>query len=361
MTKQWEKYREIIIAEYKEENKPLHEVQRVMMERYGFRASSRFNRWGIHKNSRHRRIRSVSLGKGDSVSDGAVRTSPQQSLDIEETGSQAASPVDTPNGLLGSGVCVATPGVGYRRPAVAYSPALTLDPFGSGLATFSSQNIGCYLSSPTPSYRQGPRDVVIVLHLRARNAVFDALSRGLRLWRRIVRGKPRVLNYFPRYDSESTSDQFEGFCRVKLMLNHAHLSPDELKTVDGSVFGFKDPNLAGIVPIFRSKRDFLRGNTNCSRTQFPLAIAYAITVHKSQGATLDRAVLDISDKDFQPGLTYVAVSRVKTLQGIMFDTAFDLSALRVQASANHTARAEDIARRLPQHVTPEQVATMAIG
>lgn len=39
MTKQWEKYREVIIAEYKGQNKPLHEVQRIMRERYGFKAS----------------------------------------------------------------------------------------------------------------------------------------------------------------------------------------------------------------------------------------------------------------------------------------------------------------------------------
>jgi hypothetical protein len=39
MTKQWDKYREAIIAEYKGQNKPLHEVQRVMMQKYGFRAS----------------------------------------------------------------------------------------------------------------------------------------------------------------------------------------------------------------------------------------------------------------------------------------------------------------------------------
>ncbi|KAK4128491.1 hypothetical protein N657DRAFT_638969 [Parathielavia appendiculata] len=39
MTKQWDKYREIIIAEYKDQNKPLHEVQRSMVQKYGFRAS----------------------------------------------------------------------------------------------------------------------------------------------------------------------------------------------------------------------------------------------------------------------------------------------------------------------------------
>jgi hypothetical protein len=39
MTKQWEKYRDIIIAEYKGKNKPLHKVKQVMEQRYGFRAS----------------------------------------------------------------------------------------------------------------------------------------------------------------------------------------------------------------------------------------------------------------------------------------------------------------------------------
>jgi hypothetical protein len=39
MTKQWEKYRAIIIDEYKGQNQPLHKVQQVMEQRYGFRAS----------------------------------------------------------------------------------------------------------------------------------------------------------------------------------------------------------------------------------------------------------------------------------------------------------------------------------
>ncbi|KAL2197786.1 hypothetical protein P885DRAFT_76493 [Corynascus similis CBS 632.67] len=44
MTKQWDKYREVIIAEYKDHNKPLHEVQRFMMQKHGFRASNlRYN------------------------------------------------------------------------------------------------------------------------------------------------------------------------------------------------------------------------------------------------------------------------------------------------------------------------------
>ncbi|XP_044714714.1 PIF1-like helicase domain-containing protein [Hirsutella rhossiliensis] len=78
-----------------------------------------------------------------------------------------------------------------------------------------------------------------------------------------------------------------------------------------------------IVPIVAVKRDFLVGATLCTRTQFPLVVCYAITVHKSQSITEDRIVTDLSCRDFQTGLSYVAVSRVKTLQGLMLDAPFD--------------------------------------
>jgi ATP-dependent exoDNAse (exonuclease V) alpha subunit len=54
-------------------------------------------------------------------------------------------------------------------------------------------------------------------------------------------------------------------------------------------------------------------------------VSYAITVHKSQGITLDKVVCDISAPEFASGLSYVAVSRVKTLGGLMFEKPFDRS------------------------------------
>lgn len=116
------------------------------------------------------------------------------------------------------------------------------------------------------------------------------------------------------------------------------------------------------MPIFRAHRDFMRGVAECSRTQFPATIAYAITVHKSHGATLESAVVDISGREFQTGLSYVAVSRVKTLQGLMFEAPFDLDAIRAKPG-NKTVidRAKAMLLRRDQYLQPAPAAAPVVG
>jgi hypothetical protein len=63
-------------------------------------------------------------------------------------------------------------------------------------------------------------------------------------------------------------------------------------------------------------------------SQIPLILAWALTIHKSQGATMDAAEIDVGSGIIECGQTYVALSRVKSLEGLYL-TSFDAKRIRI--------------------------------
>ena len=70
-----------------------------------------------------------------------------------------------------------------------------------------------------------------------------------------------------------------------------------------------------------------------SRLQLPLKLAWAVTIHKAQGLTLDKVVIDVGKREFSTGLTFVACSRVRQLKDLLFTPPFSFH--RLSAISNN--------------------------
>lgn len=88
---------------------------------------------------------------------------------------------------------------------------------------------------------------------------------------------------------------------------------------------FADGKVEEVVPYtweiydfyFDKKKGHVESESVGSFTQYPMKLAWSVTIHKSQGKTFDKVVLDIGKGTFAHGQMYVALSRCTTLEGIV--------------------------------------------
>lgn len=81
-------------------------------------------------------------------------------------------------------------------------------------------------------------------------------------------------------------------------------------------------------------------------TQIPLKLAAAVTIHKAQGTTLDRAILDLHHGTFADGQLYVGASRLRSLEGLILRKPIKMSDISVNEEVRKFMKGLPIARPL---------------
>ena len=106
-----------------------------------------------------------------------------------------------------------------------------------------------------------------------------------------------------------------------------------------------------VVPIEpMSVRFYGRQGTVLQRTLLPLILWWAATLHKVQGLSFDAAVLDLGEKVFEPGMAYVALSCVRTLDGVALSS---FEPQKVKANKRVHAEMARLRKRSGSHDTSD--------
>jgi ATP-dependent DNA helicase PIF1 len=178
------------------------------------------------------------------------------------------------------------------------------------------------------------------IHLTTTNQFAEKINQEelVKLNREICEYKAEIDGEFEKYSYPTSDNLCVSIGAQVMMLNNDSLGRwvngtigkiidiqfnSELQT-DVIVIQFTDGKIESVLPYtweifnftFNENQNRIETETAGSFTQYPFKLAWAITIHKSQGKTFDKVIIDLGPTAFAGGQTYVALSRCVSFEGI---------------------------------------------
>lgn len=203
--------------------------------------------------------------------------------------------------------------------------------------TLTEESAGILNARYNPEFQQEKNDGYIILTTHNYRAVdmnekaFNLLSNKKKVYKAEIEGKfaehafPCLQNLslkvgaqvmFTKNDSSQEKKYFNGKIGEVITLDKDKVI---VKCEGNEMIHVSAETWTNLNYSLNSETKEIEENIIGSFTQIPLKLAWAITIHKSQGLTFDKAVID-AGSSFAHGQTYVALSRCKTLDGIVLKT-----------------------------------------